>query len=252
MHQPVIFSVTEIRPDEADVLLAQGIKPGNSISERIRDVLDSSMDVFTDHAQPRALLQGLSTRDCQKLMARNRRFERDIPLYSMVPRARRLALFAFTLGEGISHTISRLFRDNDFARGAMLDAVASAAVEKAIAITEAHFNERCKAGTSEHTLLYSPGYCGWHISAQQDLFQLLKPREIGITLNASYLMSPLKSASGVLVAGPAHIHYFDNRYPFCSVCRNPTCRIRIDSIQKQHGGKHGNTKSDRNITGARR
>ena len=55
-------------------------------------------------------------------------------------------------------------------------------------------------------LRYSPGYCGWHVSGQINLFNTLTPEKIGITLGESCLMNPLKSVSGVLVAGPPNIH----------------------------------------------
>ena len=80
-------------------------------------------------------------------------------------------------------------------------------------------------------LSYSPGYCGWHISAQQKLFQYLRPGDIDISLNDSYLMTPLKSVSGVLVAGRKEIHYFDNSYPFCQDCKVESCLERMERVR---------------------
>ncbi len=48
---------------------------------------------------------------------------------------------------------------------------------------------------------YSPGYCGWHVGEQQNLFRLLPPEPCGISLSASSLMSPIKSVSGVIAVG---------------------------------------------------
>jgi hypothetical protein len=79
-------------------------------------------------------------------------------------------------------------------------------------------------------LRYSPGYCGWDITGQRQLFQALRPEEIGITLRESCLMEPLKSISGVLVAARPEVHRFDNNYPFCSACTTQTCRSRITAI----------------------
>ena len=53
---------------------------------------------------------------------------------------------------------------------------------------------------------------------------------IGIELSDSCLMSPLKSVSGVLVAGPAEIHDFENDFEFCLDCTTWECRDRIASI----------------------
>jgi hypothetical protein len=79
-------------------------------------------------------------------------------------------------------------------------------------------------------LAYSPGYCGWHVSGQGRLFARLRPEEIGVTLNASFLMQPLKSISGVLVRGPGRIHRFAPDYPFCADCAGQPCRARIAAV----------------------
>jgi hypothetical protein len=79
-------------------------------------------------------------------------------------------------------------------------------------------------------LTYSPGYCGWHITGQRALFARLKPEEIGIKLTASCLMRPLKSVSGVILAGEREAHLFDDSYPFCDECADRPCRARIASL----------------------
>jgi hypothetical protein len=43
-------------------------------------------------------------------------------------------------------------------------------------------------------------------------------------------MQPLKSVSGVLVAGPGSIHDFDDDFDFCDECATRQCRERIASI----------------------
>jgi hypothetical protein len=82
-------------------------------------------------------------------------------------------------------------------------------------------------------LRYSPGYCGWDITGQRQLFQALRPEEVGITLRESCLMEPLKSISGVLVAARPEAHRFDNTYPFCTTCTTQTCRSRIAAIDSE-------------------
>jgi hypothetical protein len=68
------------------------------------------------------------------------------------------------------------------------------------------------------------------VSGQRALFEFLGPEEIGITLNASCLMQPLKSISGVLVVGAGHIHRFRPTYSFCERCQEKQCRDRIASV----------------------
>ena len=88
-------------------------------------------------------------------------------------------------------------------------------------------------GPSDGALRFSPGYCGWHITAQRKLFDLLDPDETVISLNESCLMSPLKSISGVLVIGRKEIFDFDDSFPFCSTCSDHSCRERIRAVLEQ-------------------
>lgn len=52
------------------------------------------------------------------------------------------------------------------------------------------------------TRRYSPGYCGWRVAEQQQLFAMLPAQFCGVTLSDSSLMRPLKSISGVQGLGP--------------------------------------------------
>jgi hypothetical protein len=43
-------------------------------------------------------------------------------------------------------------------------------------------------------------------------------------------MTPLKSVSGVLVAGDKEIHRFKPKYPFCKVCQTHSCLQRMKML----------------------
>ncbi|MFC1734178.1 vitamin B12 dependent-methionine synthase activation domain-containing protein, partial [candidate division KSB1 bacterium] len=128
----------------------------------------------------------------------------------------------------------RFFDENDFAIAAMLDSVASLAADKAVELCESYYLEYLVKNGLEHTdtsvLSYSPGYCGWHLSAQGKLFRFLRPERIGITLNDSYLMTPLKSVTGLLAAGDREIHLFECNFSFCGECKTFSCRERMESL----------------------
>jgi hypothetical protein len=66
---------------------------------------------------------------------------------------------------------------------------------------------------------YSPGYCGWNVAEQHKLFSLLPPEPCGIVLNSSSLMSPIKSVSGIYVAGKN----LEKRGYGCSICTMEDC-----------------------------
>jgi hypothetical protein len=134
----------------------------------------------------------------------------------------------------VSQKIDELFGANEFALGSMLDSVASVGTDRAADSMESHYfnllSKEGKINPSTGMLRYSPGYCGWHMSGQKKLFELLHPEDIGIFLLDSFLMKPLKSISGVMVVGRKEIHIFDDSYPFCSQCRSHSCRDRIRAL----------------------
>ena len=118
--------------------------------------------------------------------------------------------------------------------GRTVRAVASVAADKSVEVLEGYLlgklSQSGPTDTNNYLLGYSPGYCGWDISGQKKLFQHLNPVEIGITLNDSFLMSPLKSVSGVLIFGDKEIHLFESSFTFCNYCRNQSCHDRMDKI----------------------
>ena len=202
-------------------------KPSGRVAELIR----SAMDDFTRLSKPVGLVQSISLDEFAAIHRGEGRNEPETPLGKIFPSADELALFVVTLGPAVSKRIGELFRENDFAVGYALDAVASAGADGL-----ADRVEECFGGLSADPLLrhlrYSPGYCGWHISGQKKLFEVLRPEDIGVTLNDSYLMQPLKSVSGVIVSGRKEIHLFKSDYPFCTECATGSCRERFKLVMK--------------------
>ena len=234
MERVVLFSSQEALPERAAVLAAQGIPDGREVPRRIEALLGKALDLFQEHATPVALLQETGKREFSRVYRGEGDNDPDDPLAGVYPDASALALFALTVGGGLCRKINDLFDANEFALGSMLDSVASEGAEKVSRIVERRF-ERSLVGRGVRpdlakTLGYSPGYCGWHITGQRALFRALHPEEIGVTLGESCLMEPIKSISGVLVAGPSAIHDFPDTYSFCRNCRDHPCRKRIEQL----------------------
>jgi hypothetical protein len=197
-------------------------------------LVDGAFVAFKDLSEPKGLIETVSIDEFELIYPGEGLNEPKTPLAQIYPRATQLALFAVTLGPAVSSRIEELFRLNDYALGYVLDAVASAGAEKTADELEEWFGGRLtRSGSSDPAtghLRYSPGYCGWHISGQKKLFAHLGPEDIGIVLNDSFLMQPLKSISGVLVLGKKEIHLFDNNYRFCSECTTNSCRERLKLV----------------------
>jgi hypothetical protein len=227
MNQTIKLELRDILPEQGAVLQHQGIPKHVNVSQTTQALFKNAMEIFTENANPVSLIGTLSIDQFDSIFRGEGNNPEDIPLKHIYPQAEQLALFALTMGSHISEKIEQLFKDNDFALGSMLDAVASLAADKAAEVCENYFHRQLGEPSDLTVLSYSPGYCGWHISAQKKLFQFLHPEIIGISLNDSYLMIPLKSVTGVLVAGKKEIHFFDNDFPFCDDCKTYSCLVRM-------------------------
>lgn len=214
----------------SQVLRLQGIAPGQAVPPRIEALLDRATALYLDLAQPRAIVAEIESASFSAVYRGAGRNSHETPLEAIFPRAERLALAAATVGGWVSERIDELFDRRDPALACMLDSVASAAADGLADLLGPWYLSTNPGPPDWHVLVYSPGYCGWDVSGQRALFDVLRPEEIGITLNESCLMQPLKSISGVLVAGFAHIHRFQPAYSFCERCREKQCRERIASL----------------------
>ncbi len=234
MSKILRFNISEIMPERESVLKAQGISKGKPVPEKIDSLLEKAMDIAPGSFWPVGIISEVTGEEFESIFKGEGQNEPDTPLELIFPKADHLALFAVTLGSKIGLEIDELFKSDDFALATMLDTVASQAADKAVEIMEVRFLKDLgnlkNLKHDIHVLSYSPGYCGWHVSGQKKLFEYLKPGKIGISLNESFLMSPLKSVTGVLIAGSREIHLFEANYPFCKFCKDPTCLDRRKSI----------------------
>ena len=234
MTRVVFLEALRPAPSPDAVLRTQGVPEGHQVSELVADLVEKARQLYESLAQPRGILSNISLAEFQEVYEGAGQNAVPAPLPGIVEKAEGLALFAATLGEPVCRKIGDLFKGNDPALGCMLDGIASQRADDASTQLGQHFLDSLlpdgEANEETRVLAYSPGYCGWHVSGQTKLFAFLEPGQIDIQLNDSCLMSPLKSVSGVLVAGPPEIHAFDNDFDFCLECATWECRTRIASI----------------------
>ena len=128
-----------------------------------------------------------------------RHFE-EIPAFLSHPGYRELLegttgviLSVMTLGAEVDKRITRLFRA-DMGRAVVLDACASAYLEAK--------SDEFEKGIGENlTYRFCPGYSGTSTADLREIFALLRPERIGVTLNESNFMLPSKSMAGVIGVG---------------------------------------------------
>lgn len=234
MSGVVEIPIADLAPSEEEVLLQQGVPRGAEVRSDVHDICARSLELLLATALPVGITESVSPDDFASVFAGEGRNEEETPVGEIYRHAKHLLLFAVTLGEDTSSEIDRLFQTNDFALGCMLDAAASVAADRAAERVERDYADSLVNtgwdGKRDGALRYSPGYCGWHISGQKRLFGYLKPERIGLTLRDSYLMEPMKSVSGVVLAGPMEMHEFEPTYPSCASCETANCRDRIRAL----------------------
>ncbi len=235
MKRVIDISPAEVAPTEEGVLRALGVPPDQPPGERVRQMLAEALEAFHAEAQPRGVFAEIDAREFAAVYEGEGDNEIPSPLAAIFPRAERLALFAATVGAPLSERIAALFDEGQLALGATLDAAASEGTElTGVHLDRVALDEARRAGAADaatRILRYSPGSCGWNITGPRALFAALGPEEIGVSLNASCLMEPLKSISGVMVMGPVETHDFSNDYGFCEDCRTKDCRSRIQNLR---------------------
>jgi hypothetical protein len=237
MNDILTFSPEEAIPDRQAVFDNQGIPGDAEVSAEIEALHARALELLAETATPVGVVAAITSATFEIVYHGEGLNEPRTPVGDIFERADSLALFAVTLGGGVSKETEDRFTANDFALGSMLDSVASASADR---LSERlrnryhdHLQQTGQATERSGVLCYSPGYCGWHISGQKKLFEVLRPERIGITLRESFLMEPLKSVSGVIIAAPVKVHDLEVTYPFCSRCETRGCRERIRSLSAE-------------------
>ncbi|UCE23926.1 MAG: hypothetical protein JSU74_11585 [Candidatus Zixiibacteriota bacterium] len=237
MRKIADIPVEKINPSIEKVLKGQGIPDQVKANKRTIDLARKALSSFMVLARPSAVTMEITGDQFKPIYAGEGLNADDTPLDDIIERADSFALFAVTIGETICAEIGRLFESGDYAQGAMLDSTASEGTELLANQVEQSHREyllkKNRLASSHSTCQFSPGYCGWHVSAQKKLFQTLRPEEIGISLNDSFLMEPLKSISGAIIVGEREIFVFEDDFEFCVECRTRSCRDRIRAVKEK-------------------
>ena len=234
MRECLELAPDAIEVDQASVVQRLGSSRTNCENGLFQESFTAAQGFLAATARPRCVVQTVDLATFAGLYDGEGSNDRDTPLEVILERSEALALFVLTLGQTITDTIRRLFSEHDYLVAALLDGMASLVAENLVESLETRFGRHiaeCEGkSTTPAVLAYSPGYCGWHVSGQRALFSVLKPNEIGVSLGAGCMMRPLKSVSGVLVAGEPEIHDFDPGYSCCSGCDTLECRARIARV----------------------
>lgn len=141
-------------------------------------------------------------------------------------RAESIAVFTASIGNGVETKADEYMKRGDMLQGFAADKAGSIMAEKAAAIVHATIRESLKEDGIITGNRYSPGYCGWDVSNQKNLFSLLPEGICGIQLTASSMMMPVKSVSGIIPVGRSVAF----RPYECTRCDRADCVQKNESV----------------------
>ena len=141
-----------------------------------------------------------------------------------------VAAAVVTIGDAVERRVRALRDGGESAPAAMLDSVGSGAVES---LAEYVNDLLCQQGIARGmntTNRISPGYGTWDLHEQPALLRLVSAETIGVRLDAAGLMTPRKSITLLVGAGPAARvdHYFSQ----CARCWAEGCARRRVSARR--------------------
>lgn len=141
-----------------------------------------------------------------------------------------VAVFLCTAGKKMEEISRKQMREKDFLKGYLYDIVGSEIVEAAADLMQEKLKNEMESTGRLITNRFSPGYCGWNVSEQHKLFQLIPDNYCGISLTESALMDPIKSVSGFIGIGK-NVKF---RPYSCNKCDDNNCiyRGRKEKMQK--------------------
>ena len=158
-------------------------------------------------------------------------FNTGMKIMKQLETARGGILFICTAGSGIGERSNALMAKGDFMEGYILDVIGSVTVEGAIDKIQNALEIEMIGNGLKMTNRYSPGYCGWALQEQKQLYDLFPNNYCKINLSDSFLMNPVKSVSGIMGFG----ENVKNGIYECQLCELVTCfyrKIRIEKHKK--------------------
>ncbi len=210
---------------EANIIHSLGIPAGQAddyVTENIRKYIQICLELSAPCASYVVLSEPGFNNDQALLTVSGETFHLGKIVTAALGKSTQMAIFVGTCGKEVENYSRQLMKEGQMLEGYIVDLIGSEIAEN---IAEYVHNEIEKDMASQGlkiTNRYSPGYCKWPVSDQQQLFRLLGESNCGVSLTDSSLMIPVKSVSGMVGIGAQ----VENRGYSCSICDTDHCIYR--------------------------
>ena len=133
---------------------------------------------------------------------------------------------AVTVGAAIEQEINKKFERGEYLASVLLDAAATAAVERAADLMEKHFAAKFSKDGYKMRWRFSPGYGDWDLTAQEKLFKISGAEQIGISLTSALMLEPRKSVTAIIGLEKVSAQKISSHKKDCSGCDKIDCPMR--------------------------
>lgn len=219
------FDFCDLHLKQSEIETVLGYKDGDDrefVSDLIDEILKEAQ-VITDIKAQYSIFSDVQFHQETKSADLNKiNFGIEKIVFGQLRKSELIAVFLCTAGPEIGNLSRKAMQERDFLRGYIYDIVGSEIVEAAADLMQADLEKNMLGVGYKITNRYSPGYCGWNVAEQHNLFQLVPDNFCGIQLTDSALMDPVKSVSGFIGIGKA---VKNNPYT-CRMCKQDDCVYR--------------------------
>ena len=215
----------DVEVNASDVVRSMGARGARSMRPALLEGIERELAAAREILHPRAayVVREVTRRADHRLdLADSPPF--CGPIAGFLQPARRVAVFVLTVGPELEQQATACMTTGEVLRGFTLDAIGSAVTDLAVDRFAEHLG-RQEAGPDEAvTPNFSPGYCGLSMDQQTVLFSIVDGGAVGVELNDSFMMHPVKSVSGLLGIGDRAV-VTDYGVP-CRWCNLAECKMR--------------------------
>lgn len=222
-----LWNSQDLEFDVDAVLRGQGAEP-NAIrqrSPRLVETAERALEEGRALIEPKTLYRELNVEGLrhEKLKLTDGAMLSGELISQHLGPAERVVLILSTVGEALEARAAELSRE-DIVYGLALDGVGSAAVEALANAACRHFEDQAADDGLQSSISISPGMVGWAVEVgQPEIFSILEPDQIDVSLSEYGLMRPRKSLTMALGFGPT-MQTYGRTCDFCAM--KETCRYQ--------------------------
>ena len=140
-----------------------------------------------------------------------------------------IVLALATIGPKVETRAGELVNAQRASDGLIVDAIGTVAVEQTADFVERKMRQDCVSSGWKVSRRYAPGYCGWGMEAQKEIFRHFDDT-LGIKLTGSCLMMPEKSLSFVCLLS-SDGDFSMVKVGNCKRCKQEDCPYRSEPFQ---------------------